>query len=866
MMENEQKSGKLKIFLGYAPGVGKTYAMMEAARQKKAQGLAVVIGSVDIHRQDDLAAICAEFESLQRAEENRPLDLDAILARRPDIVLIDAFAHTNPAGSLHPRRYQDVQDLLRAGINVYTTLNVQNLASLNDLVRQVTGFLEPETIPDALLENASELELVDLPPDDLIERINLRANDLPEEAARTLRHFYRPGNLNALRELALRKTASQVENRMLAYKEEQDILVTWPAAEKLLVCVSPSGNAIPLVRAGKRVADELKADWVVLTLETLSNLPTTEEDKNSQQQAYLLAEELGAKTMLTQSAETSAGMAQAIVQTAHKLNATRVLLGRPSGKKWAFSSAPTLQEEILRLATDLDVMVIANPVAGSATRFMPIFKRHSPIFNYLLATLLTVAASAIIYLFELSLSPTNLVMTYLLAVTLSALYLGRGPSLLASTLSVLIFDFFFIPPYFTLAVEDTEYLITFLGFAIISFVISTLVTQVREQATNAHERERDTSLLYSLSRGLAGVTNFETICHILEEHLAADLGSAVTLYLPDGATLKAVTSPTAAHTSSGEAELSLAMWCYKNNEPAGSGTNTLSSSEPRFLPLNASKHPVGVLSFKPNDPSPKLTPGKQRILSLLADQTAQAIERITLAEQSRQFRLLQATEKLQNALLNSISHELRTPLVSITGTLSFLETDGDHMDASARQGMVETAREEADRLNRLVGNLLDMTRLEAGAITIKREPADIQDLLGTALGQMEKRLTGREIRIDLAPDLPPVSLDFVLIIHVLTNLLDNALKYSPPSSSILVSARASGPQMILSVADRGSGIPQEEMEKIFDKFYRSSGSLKTNGTGLGLAICKGLVEAHNGTIWAANRSDGGAIISFSLPI
>lgn len=857
--------GKLKIFLGYAPGVGKTYAMLEAARQKKAQGLDVILGAIDSHNQAEVEAICAAFESLTPPANTAAILLPALLARRPAIILIDDLASPNPPGSLHPQRFQDVQDLLRAGIDVFTTLNLQNLSSLNDLVRQVTGYVEPNTIPDQLLEEANEIELVDLPPEDLIRRIHLRESDLPADALPAIDAFYRLGNLNALREMALRKTASKVDAQLLAYKEENEIKTTWPAAEKLLVCLSPSPSAIPLVRAAKRIAGELKAEWVAISVETPANIGMADERKMLHLQALQLAEELGAKVLTIQSGDSPAEMARAILQTAHSRNSTRVLLARskPSSLWPIFRN--TLHQEIIRQANDVDVMVIANPLNTNKSFTAPVFIRHSKASNYLQATLLTIIASVFINQFELSLSPTNLVMTYLLSVTLAALYLGRGPALLASTLSVLIFDFFFIPPYYTMEVADTEYLLTFLGFSIVSFVISTLVTQVREQARNAHDRESDTSLLYSLSRGLAGVTDIETICRLLEEHLRADFGSDILLYLPDGANLKAIQA-NPSQPPVGDAEVALAQWCFKNNEPAGAGTTTLSSSEPRFIPLSTSKHVLGVLSFKPNHPNTILSPSKKRILSLFADQTAQAIERITLAEQTRQFKLLQATEKLQNALLNSISHELRTPLVSITGTLSFLETEGKNLDTPTRQSMVETAREEADRLNRLVGNLLDMTRLEAGAINIKREPADVEDLLGTAVGQMEKRLTGRAIHINLPPSLPAITLDFVLIIHVLTNLLDNALKYSPANSPIELTAAADSRHITISVADAGSGIPVPDLERIFDKFYRSARTSKASGTGLGLAICKGIIEAHNGTIWAANRPQGGSIFSFTLPL
>jgi two-component system sensor histidine kinase KdpD len=523
-------------------------------------------------------------------------------------------------------------------------------------------------------------------------------------------------------------------------------------------------------------------------------------------------------------------------------------------------------DELIYRSGDIDIYVITSTEPARIPPEENPLRPHSTRNNYLLGVLLTALATGLCYLIELDISPTNLVMVYLLAVMIAAIYLGRGPAILVSALGVAAFDFFFVPPYYTLAVSDTEYLITFTGLFLVGVVISALAVRAQEQAESAQRREADTAMLYALSRDLAAADGLDDVIKAVRTHLEADFGRDVVIYLPKGDSLLPHLDQGSHQAPPGETELSVAIWSYQHAEPAGLGTNTLPSAEPRFMPLKTSRHTVGVLSLKPLDPTRPLTPDQRRMLDSFANQTAQAIERVQLAEQTSQIKLLQAAEKLQNALLNSISHDLRTPLVTITGALTTLETQGETLATAARKSLVETAREEADRLNRLVGNLLDMTRLEAGALKVKREPADVQDIIGAAIGQMESRLVGRDIRVKVPDSLAFVGMDFVLIVHVLTNLLDNALKYSPENSPLELQTRTVGGDIEISVLDRGQGIPQEDLEHVFDKFYRVQRPDQVSGTGLGLAICKGIVEAHGGRILAENRSGGGTIITLLLPV
>ena len=863
--------GRLKIFLGYAAGVGKTYAMLEAARQRLAEGLDVVIGDIETHQRAETDAFAAGFEIIPRKSVVHPgvtfpeMDVDAIIARHPKLALVDELAHTNAPGARHPRRYQDVNELLDAGIDVYTTLNIQHLESLNDVVAQITGVQVRETIPDKVLDEAAELELIDLPPDELLARQSEGKVFVPEQAALAIDKFFRKGNLTALREMALRRAADRVDEQMLSYMKARSIEQVWAAAERIVVCISPSRAGERLVRSARRMADELNAEWIAVYVETPMLLSHTPKKREAIARILHMAEEMGARTHVITASGSVSSIAETIIDFARKHNATKIVAGKPTRPRWFDLLRGSLVDELI-YHSEIDIAVIAGPEPAHIPPEENPLRVHSSLNKYLLGILLTAVATSLGYFVELDISPTNLVMIYLLAVMIAAFYLGRGPAILVSALGVAAFDFFFVPPYYTLAVSDTEYFITFSGLFLVGVVISALAVSAREQAESARRREADTALLYSLSRDLAAADGLEAVLKAVRTHLEADFGRDVVVYLPDGDSIIPYLDNDAQQAAPGESEINLALWCYRHSEPAGLGTNTLPSAEPRFLPLKTSRHTVGVLSIKPLDPVLPLNPDQRRILESFSNQTAQALERVRLAEEARQIKLLQAAEKLQNALLNSISHDLRTPLVSITGALTTLETQGENLASSARQSLVETAREEADRLNRLVGNLLDMTRLEAGALKVKRDPADVQDIIGTAIGQMDDRLAGRKVHVSAPDSLPLVILDFVLIVHVLTNLIDNALKYSPQQSPLDVHAQLVEKEIQISILDRGMGIPVEDLDKIFDKFFRVQRPDQVSGTGLGLAICKGIVEAHGGSIWAENRDGGGTVMTISLPL
>jgi two-component system, OmpR family, sensor histidine kinase KdpD len=869
--ENAARRGRLKIFLGYAAGVGKTYAMLEAAHQRRDEGVEVVIAYIETHKRAETEALVSGFEIIPRKEVEYhgvaipEMDVDAILVRHPVLALVDELAHTNAPGSRHPKRHQDVQELLDAGIDVYTTLNIQHIESLNDVIAQITGVQVQETIPDRVIDEATELELIDLPPDELLLRLKEGKVYVPEQAARAIQNFFRKGNLTALREMTMRRAAERVDDQMRDYMNARAIKGPWAATERIMVCISSSELGERLVRSARRLADEVNAEWFAVYVETSSHATLSQPKQDQIMRTLQLAEELGARTKVLRSSDSIDAISAVLVDFAHRQNITKIIAGKPVRPRWYEILRSSLVDELIFRSGDIDIYVITSSKPVKIQPAETPFRPHRPLNRYLWGILIVLITTAIGFLIQLDISPTNLVMIYLLAVVVAAVYLGRGPAILVSILGVLAFDFFFVPPTMTLSITDTEYLITFAGLFLVGVVISALAVRAREQAEAAQRREADTAALYSLSSDLAAADGLEAVIQAVRTHLEADFGRQVVIYLPEGDSLRSYFDPASAQPP-GETELSVAVWSYRHAEPAGFGTNTLPSAESRFMPLKTSKRTLGVLSLKPIEPGQPFTPDQGRMIEAFANQAAQAIERVHLAEQTRQIELLQTAEKLQNALLNSISHDLRTPLVSITGALTTLEQQSEALDVSSRQSLVVTAREEADRLNRLVGNLLDMTRLEAGALKVRREPSDVQDVIGTSIGQMEERLAGRPLQVTVPDSFPLVEIDFVLIVHVLHNLLDNALKYSPEGSPLEIRAEIIQNEIHIGVLDHGMGIPENDLERVFDKFYRVQRPEQVTGTGLGLAICKGIVEAHGGRIWASNREGGGTTITLALPV
>lgn len=865
--EARSGQGRLKIFLGYAAGVGKTYAMLEAARERRRDGRDVVAGYVESHGRSETDALLEGLELIPRREMPYAgvmlpeMDLDALLARKPQIALVDELAHSNVPGSRHEKRWQDVEELLAAGIDVYTTVNIQHFESLNDVVSRITGVTVRETVPDRLLDAAFEIRLVDIPPEDLLQRLREGKVYLPEQAALATDKFFRPGNLMALRELSLRRTAERVDDQMRAYMETQSISGPWPAAERLLVCVSGSPFSGQLIRATRRLADELNATWHTLYIETPATGRQARENRERVWKDLRFAESLGAQVATA----SSALVADGVVEFAVRHNITKIVMGKPSRPRWRELLRQPLVDQIIRKSGSIDVVVVSFTPDEASKPAQTGQTTHAPAFGaYGASVLLVIAVSLVCLPLKPLLEPTNMAMIYLLAVVLAAVRLGRKPAILTAFLGVLAFDFFFVPPSLTFAVADTQYLITFAALFTVGVVISTLVARARERAEMIRVREVQTASLYYLSRDLAAAADIPAIMAAVIANVEEALCAHAVILLAEGERLEVMAASDALELD--VKEQAVADWTFRNRQQAGRGAETLISARLLYLPLQTPGSILGVLGVRMRHEPDYFSPEGRRLLDAFSTQAAMAIERVRFAEQAEQAQILQARENLERALLNSVSHDLRTPLVSITGVLSSLKDEGELLDKQARSALLDTACGEAERLNRFVANLLDMTRIEAGAIRLHREECDIQDLVGCAMAAVRQRAGSRPVRISLPDDLPPVALDMVLMIQVLVNLLDNAFKYAPAESDIEICACREGRRLLLSVTDRGPGVPEHDLQRVFDKFYRIPVPEGAGGTGLGLSICKGIVEAHGGTIRAENRDGGGLAVTMRLPL
>jgi two-component system sensor histidine kinase KdpD len=866
--ERRASRGKLVIFFGAAPGVGKTYAMLEAARSERDLKRDVVIGIVETHGRYDTGALVIGLEILPRRKIDHrgivleELDLDAALARKPGLILIDELAHTNAPGSRHAKRWQDVEELLGAGIDVYSTLNVQHVESLNDVVAQVTGVLVRETVPDRILEEASEIRLIDLPPDELLERLSAGQVYVPAQAQRALESFFRKGNLIALRELALRHTAERVDAQMRVYRTEHGIQRVWPAGERVLVGVSPSPTSARLVRAARRMAGTLHAKFVAVFVETPATSALSEADRARVLDHLRLAESLGAETV-TLSGQSAA---QETIRYAQTHNVTKLVVGKPTHSRWRDFFRPSFLDEVVRSSGDIDVYVIS----GHDDPATPARRDEAPsaelnVSSYV-ASAAIVALSAALAGFAFGRGRlADVVMIYLLGIVVVALRFGYGPSLAATVLSVLVIDFFMVEPYYSFAVTDLQHVVTFAVMFLVAVVVSTLTQRVRDQAKASHARERRMASLYALTRELASTRAVGNLAEVAARHLSDLFGArtAVLLHTADKVLVNVVKDSSAFDPD--EKELGVAEWVWRNDKEAGLGTDTLPAAAALYVPLRDPRERIGVLGVMPTDKRRFLDPEQRALLDVSATQIASALERARLGEETQRAQVQMEAERLRSSLLSSVSHDLRTPLGVITGASSAL-LDGKEIEPDARRDLALTIHEEAQRLNRLVRNLLDMTKITSGAIQVKKEWQPLEEVVGAALTRMDEQLEGWTVNVKLPADLPLVPIDAVLVEQVLVNLLENAAKYARKGSAIDIEAHAEGTSVVVEVMDRGPGIPPELLDKIFEKFYRLPRESAGSGAGLGLAICRGIVQAHGGRIWAENRAVGGAAFRFSLPL
>lgn len=869
--EPERRRGRLKVFFGATAGVGKTYAMLGEARARKIEGMDVVVGVVETHGRKETEALLEGLEILPRARlgyrgvELLEFDLDAALKRRPEILLVDELAHTNVPGSRHEKRWQDVKEILAAGIDVYTTVNVQHLESQNDIVARITHVRVRETVPDAVLEEADDIELVDLPPEELLKRLAEGKVYLPSQAGRAAENFFRKGNLIALRQMALRQAAQRVDAQMQVYRRAEGVRETWPVAERILVGIGPAPSSQQLVRATKRMAERLGADWIAVFVDTPETEHWPEADRARAWETMRLAEALGARTVTLSGTNPGAEL----LAYARTHNVSKIVVGKPTHPRWRDHLFGSKLEEVVRGSGDIDVYVISgeDEGAGASERRRATSSRpRSGATGYAWATLGVAVSTILALLGRPVFEPGLLVMVYLLNVVLVATLLGRGPSLLASVLGVAAFDFFNVPPYYTFAVSDTEYLLAFLAMLVVALVISTLTVRLRDQAVTFRRREHLAGALYEVSRDLVRTTDPAEALRSGVEHLRETFGAEVAVYLPDPFGRLRTVGEDGEPSAQEEA---VARWVFDHGQPAGAGTATLPSGGWLHLPLLAARGAIGVLCLRVENDSRFRDPEQLHLLEAFAGQIAAALERSRLSEEARRIRQVEELDRIKSEFVRVASYELRAPLDAMAASLRRLaDRVAARLDAPDRS-LLEGVEGNAERLVRLADSLLDLSRLESGGAVLELQPTELLSLLREVIQSFaaEAAARGIELTLEAGEGTPAVRADAGQVVRLLQNLVSNALRFTPTGGHVVVDADIVGEQLQVSIADDGPGIPLEDQDRIFDRFAGVGRAGPSNGgAGLGLALAREIVRAHGGTIWVDSGPGPGSVFSFTLPL
>jgi two-component system, OmpR family, sensor histidine kinase KdpD len=875
------RRGKLKVFLGASPGVGKTFAMLEDAKARQRAGIDVVVALVETHGREETAALLTTLEQLPRlqmdyrGQQLGEMDLDAVLARQPQVAVIDEFAHTNAPGSRHPKRWQDVMEVIDAGIDVITTLNIQHIESLNDAVAQITGVRVQETVPDEVLAKADQIELIDLPPEDLIQRLKDGKVYRGAQAGQALENFFTRGKLTALREMALRTTAGRVDSDMLGLMKANAVTGIWPAQERILVCINEAPGAKTLVRTGKRLAERAKLPWIVATVLTPKHEAMDPEVRAGTQDALRLAETLGAETITLRAESDAAGE---LLRYARQRNVTRLVIGRARWKTATLQRLMSLirepvSERLLDHATDFEVTVVSPKATaerikpqGRAPALLPGIWRDLAIA--LGAVLAATAVAWPIAAFD-AVPSGAITVIYLLSVMLAGARFGLIASLLASAFGFLAYNFFYTEPYFTLSVSKPSDVVSLGVFLLGALFTGTLASRLKAQVEAMRSSQARTETLYEFARKIAAATKSDDVLWAAAAHTAKTLDAHVLIMTPNAAgALEQVQGWPCIEEGLDPRAEGAARWAFDRADAAGLGTGALPNSDWLFVPLATAGKPFGVIGVKFRDPARASDPETRRLLLAVEDQVAVAIERNRLSEEVARARVAAESDKLRAALLNSVSHDLRTPLVTVIGAASTLADSYAALDDATRKELVASALDEARRLDRYVQNLLDMTRLGHGALKPRRTPVDIREIVGSVRADLGRILACHTIRVDIPKGMPPVNVDPVLIGQALANLMENAAKYAPAGTTITVTAKAAGDTAVLSVMDEGPGIPAADRTRVFDLFHRAAqGDGAPAGTGMGLAIVKGLVEAHGGTVAAEDgQNSRGASMNMRLPL
>ncbi|WP_410512280.1 sensor histidine kinase KdpD [Paenibacillus sp. BR2-3] len=871
-MDSERmERGKCTLFLGAAAGVGKTYAMFMAAGQQRDKGIDILLGWVQAENHPDTQKLTAElkFSSVSpctisyRGNKYYEMDTEEIIRRRPGLVLIDNLEHLNSPGSLKTKRYFDVDAILSQGIDVYTTLNIQHVESLNDIVTKITGLKIAETVPDTFLEQVDQIQLVDIPTDQLIQRFKDTVHD--EHKKEEMQRFFRIGNINALREMTFRYAAQRVDSQLEQYMQAKEIAGPWPVAEKVMVCVSASPFSTQLIRMGRQMAASLKSDWMVVYVQSPQGLPRSEGKQRQLARNLQLAEELGAEVVSV----TGNHIADELLSLARSRNIKQVIIGKPTRSRIVEWFRSSVVEQVIRNSHGISIHVIPGKAKAFSEEESAARSSHSFSWKpYVWVTLFMILQTAILHTFGLSYDLVNIALMYLFPVLFSAVYWGIGPSLYAAGAGVLAFDFFFVPPIFTFKVSDLRYIVSFAVYLAVAVLTVSLAARLRRQLNFAKQREASTASLYALSRQMTAITDFNSLLENISRQVSETINTEVIIFLPDEKDELNLTTYSSLNSSwgKGESEMAIAKWVYEHREMAGRGSNTLRESPGIYVPLRTEDRMYGVLAVNLQNRDAAVSAENLRLLEAFAGLAAIAIARVKLGEEAKLAHLTAESERLRTALLDSVSHELRTPLATIIGSATGL-IEGDRIFSSEdRLDLLSTIRDGALRMNRLVTNLLGMVKLESGMLRLRNKWCDVEDILGVVLSQVKDFQQQRDIRVVLPDHIPFISGDDVLLEQVLVNVVSNSIKYSADHSQIIISVKQQERNVVISVADSGIGIRSADRERIFDKFFRADTTRHVPGTGLGLAICKGIIEAHGGTITAEPNLKKGTIIHITLPI
>lgn len=846
--------GRLKIYLGMSAGVGKTYAMLSDAHEDAERGVEVVIGCIETHGRRETEALLKDLEQIplktidHRGVAISEFDLDAALTRAPEVILVDELAHTNAPGSRHAKRWQDIQELLDAGISVRTAVNIQHAESLRDVVAQVTGVFVSETVPDAFLESADEIELVDIPPEQLHQRLAEGKVYIPEKIEQAMQGFFKRSNLLALRELALRLTAERVDDEMRRTRTLEQTHQTWHARSRVLVCLAANRMALRVVRAGRRLATSLHADFLAATVDSPRQ---SSRDRTRTDEAIALAEKLGAQTT------TLAGedIVAEVLRFAREQNVTTIIVGKPIKPRWRELMFGSVVDSLIRQSGDIDVLVVTGEDERSGPLIVRAQRERGHWVGYAEATIVPLIVTGIGLAVRPYLDLANIIMIYLLGVALVSARRGRKESVLASILSVLAFDITFVPPELTLAVHDAQYIITFAVMLMVALMISGLTQRIKAQTQAVAQRERNTAALYELSRRLSEATTRIDMATAAAEELSKIVEGDVLVFEGDGASL-AVISASPKTEMPNDREAAVARWVLDNGKPAGRDTDTLSAASRIYLPVPATRGCVAVIGISPTISG--LSSHQRHLADAVASQLGSAIERSLLAAESQASSIAAEAEQLRNTLLSSVSHDLRTPLAVISGAAGQLQASSHIEDPNDRE-LVTAIADESSRLERQVRDLLDMARLESGSLELRLGWESLEELIGSALNRTDALLQGRKVDVRLPDTLPLVRVDAALLEQVLVNLLENTIRHTPPATTVMISAQRSGGQLEICYENDGPEFAAGEEELIFTKFRSGSGS------GLGLAICRAIIEAHGGKMTAENRQKSGVRFIIRIP-